>query len=308
MRKLVDRLHSVLTLVVLAAVVSAEEPPVSKGHLVLIGGGEKPAVAMQKFVELAGGPNASILIVPTASEQPDTGAYYRQIFAHDYECTNVTPLTLSTREDAQRSSIVKLINSAGGIFFAGGDQSRVTAALLETPALEAIGGAFARGAVLGGTSAGTACMSPLMITGEGNFGVLAAATVGLQPGLGFFPGAILDQHFIARQRENRLIAVVLEHPDLLGVGIDEATAVWLRPDHTFQVLGSGWVAVLDANGASVRRLPVPDGEAHLGVRGLRVDILLPGDVYDLGSRSVLEPGGRVSQPGAPAEAGRMRNE
>ncbi|MBI2838407.1 MAG: cyanophycinase [Acidobacteria bacterium] len=308
MRNPVNHLHSVVTLVILAALVSAEEPPVSKGHLVLIGGGEKPAVAMQKFVELAGGPNAAILIVPTASEQPDTGTYYEQIFEHDYECTNVTPLALSGREDAQRASIVKLINGAGGIFFAGGDQSRVTAALLDTPAFEAMGEAFARGAVLGGTSAGAACMSPLMITGEGNFNVLAAATVDLQPGLGFFPGAILDQHFIARQRENRLIAVVLEHPDLLGVGIDEATAVWLRPDHTFQVLGSGWVAVLDAIGASVRRQPVPDGEAHLGVLGLRVDILLPGDVYDLGSRSIVGPGGRVPQPGAPAEAGRMRNE
>ena len=85
-----------------------------------------------------------------------------------------------------------------------------------------------------------------MLTGEGDFEVISAKNVELSPGLGLFPGAILDQHFVARKRQNRLLSVVLEHPQYLGVGIDEATAAWLKPDGTFEVLGDGAVVVYDA--------------------------------------------------------------
>lgn len=277
-----------LALALCAGSVAAQETQPARGHLILNGGGDKPRDVMSKFVELAGGPSASILIVPTASEESDTGDYYRKLLHDDFACTNVTPLKLRDRRDSASDTTVKLVNGAGGIWFAGGDQRRIISALRETPVGTAVADAYRRGAVLGGTSAGTACMSGLMLTGEGDFTKLTAKNVELYPGLGFFPGAIVDQHFFARQRENRLFTVILEHPDLLGIGIDEATAVWLRPDLTFQVLGKGWVMILDPGDATVVTQTGEKDSIHLGVRNLRVHVLLPGDLYDLRSRKILE--------------------
>jgi cyanophycinase len=263
-------------------------PP--KGNLILVGGGDKPKEAMVKFVELAGGPGAPIVAIPTASEEPDTGAYYVKLFKEEYGCTGVTSLDIKTREDAAKPEYVELARKARGIFFGGGDQSRITRALLDTPVGKAIAAAYEDGAVVGGTSAGTACQSALMITGEGDFKVIRAGAVELVRGLGFFRGVIVDQHFIIRQRSNRLITVILEHPDLLGVGIDEGTAIWVRPDDTFRVMGASSVMVLDAKSAAIKRHAAEKGKDLLGVHGLRVDILLPGEEYDIGKRAVVGGG------------------
>jgi cyanophycinase len=106
--------------------------------------------------------------------------------------------------------------------------------------------------------------------------------------LGFFPGVITDQHFVARGRQNRLISVVLEHPELLGVGVDEATAVWVRPDRTFKVLGEGWVMVFDAAYGQVTSGPWRNGATALGVHGMATHVLLPGEVFDTRAREVVE--------------------
>lgn len=283
---------AVIGAVVLTSAASGGGAP--RGHLVLIGGGEKPAGAMRKFVELAGGPSALIVAIPTASKEPDTGSYYVKLFKEEYGCTNVVALEIRSKADAMRPDYAELAGRAGGIFFGGGDQIRITNALLGTPVGAAIADAFARGAVIGGTSAGTACQSNLMITGEGNFKVIRANSVELWEGLGFFQSVIVDQHFIARQRSNRLTSVILEHPELLGVGVDEDTAIWVRPDRTFQVLGRSCVTVLDAKGAAVTRQPVETGQDLLGVHGMRVHVLLPGESFDLAKRSVIS--------GAPAPA------
>lgn len=264
------------------------------GHLVLIGGGEKPVEAMCQFVELAGGPQASIVLIPTASEEASTHAEYITELTDWCGCTKVISLPIKTREDAARPDFVELVTKAGGIFFGGGDQVRITKALLDTPVGNAITEAFTRGAVVGGTSAGTACQSALMITGEGNFNVIQANSVELVRGLGFFRGVIVDQHFIARQRENRLFSVILEHPDLVGVGVDEDTAVWVKPDGTFEVLGTGSVMVLDPAWATIGRTPGEGGKDLLGVHNLRVHILRRGEGYDPAKRAVL-----VSCPAEP---------
>jgi len=271
-----------LILLISATAPTAEAP--SAGNLVLIGGGSKPAAAMEKFIELAGGRDAAIVVFPTASEEPDTPEVYRKLFAENYSCTNVWVAPVATAGDARDLDIARRVAAAGGIFFGGGDQRRIMDALRDTPTLDAVRAAFARGAVVGGTSAGTACQSSPMITGDGDFTVLTADNVVLWPGLGLFRGVIVDQHFVARQRENRLLSVVLEHPDLLGVGIDEATALWVRPDGTFEVLGDGWVIIFDARSAEIRRRPYARGGTALGVRGVVTHVLLPGDTFDPLSR------------------------
>jgi cyanophycinase len=157
---------------------------------------------------------------------------------------------------------------------------------LGTAVGDAVTDAFKRGAVVGGTSAGTACQSPLMVTGDGDFTVIAANSVELWEGLGLFEGVIVDQHHVARRRQNRLISAVLEHPELLGVGIDEATAVWVRPDGTFEVLGDGWVVVYDASRATIAHAPENRLGKPLGVHGMITHVLLPGDVFDVKKRAV----------------------
>jgi cyanophycinase len=272
-------------LLLVADLVGATDPP--KGHLVLIGGGEKPDVAMQKFVELAGGPEAPIVAIPTASTDDDVGTYYTTLFAEKYGCPHVVTLDIRTRDDALRPDFVALAEKATGIFFGGGDQVRILAALEGTPVLDALSRAFRRGAVVGGTSAGTACQSGLMITGEGDFKVVRTGSVELRAGLGFFSDVVVDQHFIARQRSNRLLSVILEHPDLLGVGVDEDTAIWVRPDGTFQVLGESSVMVFDASGAVLGCAPGDNGRDLLGVHDLKVHILLPGETFDIKARKVV---------------------
>ncbi len=283
-----------------AADVSAAAPAsmgAPKGHLVLIGGGEKPVVAMKKFVELAGGPSAPIVVVPTASEDPDVAPYYTKLFREEHGCTDVVVLPIKTREDAGRADLTAAAARAKGVFFAGGDQVRITKALLDTQVGLAIDAAFQGGAAVGGTSAGTACQSALMITGEGDFKAVRASVVELTRGLGYFRGVVVDQHFIARQRLNRLLSVVLEHPDLVGVGIDEDTAVWVKPDGTFEVLGDRSVVVLDPKGAVPTRKAVDKGSALLGVQGLKIHVLLPGDGYDPIRRGVIP--GPATAPARP---------
>ncbi|HNX51174.1 MAG TPA: cyanophycinase [Thermoanaerobaculaceae bacterium] len=282
MRKLVV----VMALFGAAVVLAQGDAP--QGHLVLIGGGEKPPEVMRKFVELAGGTQAPIVAIPTASNEPGTGAYYVKLFKEEYGCTNVVALEIRSKADAMRPDYAELAAGAGGIFFGGGDQVRILVALAGTPVLAAIRAAYERGAVVGGTSAGTACQSSPMITGEGDFSVIRARSVELWDGLGFFSNVIVDQHFIARQRSNRLISVILEHPDLLGVGIDEDTAAWVRPDGTFEVMGRNSVMVVDAKGSRVSRQPRDSGQDGLGVHDLRVHVLLPGEVFNLATRSVVE--------------------
>lgn len=261
--------------------------PAPKGHLVLIGGGEKPADAMAKFIELAGGPEAPMIAIPTASKDDDVSTYYTTLFRDKYGCPNMVTLDIKSKADAMRQDWADLARQARGIFFGGGDQIRITGALLDTPVGDAIAAAYAGGAVIGGTSAGTACQSKVMITGEGDFTVIRSNSVEVWRGLGFLRDVIVDQHFIARQRSNRLISVILEHPEALGVGVDEDTAVWVRPDGTFQVLGKSCVMVVDAKGATISRRPSETGQDGLGVHGLKVNILLPGEEFDIKARKVI---------------------
>lgn len=258
-----------------------------RGHLLLGGGGELPAQYWTKFLELAGGPAAPIVVLPTASERPEAGPEYQaEISAAG--ATSVRWLPLATAEDAHRPDFVAAIRGARGLFLTGGDQNRITAALRGTPAGESVAAVYASGGVLGGTSAGTACMSDPMITGEGDFTILSAGSVGRAPGLGLLPGVLLDQHFVARKRQNRLLASVLERPDLLGVGVDERTVLWVKPDGSYEIFGEGWVEIYDAAGATIRGAGESAGTS-LAADGVRLHLLVGGDRFDPVARRRLPP-------------------
>jgi len=264
---------------------AAAPPP--QGNLLLNGGGGLPDGYWSRFLELAGGAEAPIVVLPTASERPEAAREPLEELAA-LGATAARALPLRSAESARAPEIVAAIRSARGVFLTGGDARRLAAALVGTPAARAIAESYARGGVVGGTSAGAAALGDPMLSGTGDFTRLVAGSVEREAGLGLLPEVLLDQHFVARQRQNRLLASLLERPDLLGVGIDERTVLWVRPDGTFEVFGEGWVEIYDASTAIVRGGAGPPG-APLAADGVRVHLLIAGDRFDPGVRARLRP-------------------
>jgi len=240
------------------AVVSpaAAAAPKAATHLVLVGGGDRPPEAMARFVAWAGGASARILVIPWASGEPKESceAIFDELRPHSPgEATCAPFATLDAQgkaaplDPAKKADTLDRLSRATGVFFTGGDQARVMDAA-DGETLAALRARYASGVVFGGTSAGTAIMSPTMITGDGDFTVIDGGKVGARPGLGLLPGVIVDQHFVKRQRENRLFGLVLEHPDERGVGIDEATVLLVTDGRKAEVLGAGLVLLVDARG------------------------------------------------------------
>ncbi len=258
----------------------------TKGHLVLVGGGEEPDATLVKFIELAGGKDAPIIVFPTASEEADAPQFLTDLFTKKMGCTNVRVLDVKTHADALKPEYVELASKARGVFFGGGDQVRITTAFLDTPLLDTIRKRWEQGAVVGGASAGMACQSEVMITGEGDFTVIRSGAVETKRGLGFVKNAVVDQHFIKRQRQNRLFTVLLEHPGLPGIAVDEDTAAWIKPDGTLEVVGNGQVMIIEPAATVPAKAAIP-GATLLGGRDLRVHILLPGERYDIDHRKPL---------------------
>ncbi|HEU4585824.1 MAG TPA: cyanophycinase [Gemmatimonadaceae bacterium] len=267
-----------------AAVQSADAP---KGSLLIVGGGPQPDELVQRFVDLAGGARkARIVVFAMASEDGLEGGEEK---AEDLRKLGASAINVYiTREQADQDSIVHLLDDATGIWFGGGDQSRLTRAIGGTKVEDAIRERYRAGAVVGGTSAGAAVMSTPMITGDERhpggvrpdttdpFKTIARDNIITSEGFGLIDGAIIDQHFLRRKRHNRLISTLLEHPKLLGVGIDESTALLVQPDGIWNVLGASAVVVYDARGAAITGAAAPT----LGAAGIVMHVLPAGSSFD----------------------------
>lgn len=219
---------------------------IAQEHLVIVGGGDRPAEAMSRFVEWAGGKDkAHILIIPWATEEPEASfKYLKEDFApfrpKEIELAPIAPLTAE-----KKSAFLNQLKNATGVFFTGGDQVKVMNVLKDETLLQALKNRYKDGTVFGGTSAGTAIMSSQMITGEGDFTVIDGKKVETINGLGLLPDdVIVDQHFIKRQRENRLFGLILQNPSKLGVGIDEGTALLVTNNRYAEVVGASQVMVV----------------------------------------------------------------
>jgi cyanophycinase len=266
--------------------------PQDKGHLVIIGGGDKTEYIIQKIINLAGGKDAKIFIIPNASSEPEESAKYSVDEFKSLGCTNVDYI-LFTRSDADKDSLLEKLSGATGIFFSGGDQSYLTRDMLGTALLKKVFQIYENGGVISGTSAGAAVMSEVMITGNELinkdsseiFISIQKNNVEVKEGFGFIKSAFIDQHFIKRKRLNRSISVVLENPDLLGIGIDESTCIVVNPDETFEVLGENQVMIFDATNCHDIKL---DKNGNLGTKNMRMHILLNGDKFDLKTKEVIE--------------------
>jgi cyanophycinase len=273
---------------------AVSEAQVTRGRLFIIGGGKRPPEMMRQYLDFAGGEgHARIIVIPNASSEPETtgteqAEQFTRLGAASASCLYLR------REEAMKESSAHLLDGATGIFFSGGDQSLLTRDLLHTPVHRKIHELYATGAVIGGTSAGAAVMSEVMITGDETlnldstnaFVFIRRGNIVTTEGFGFVKTMIVDQHFLRRKRYARLISVVLEHPKLVGVGIDEATAVVVQPDSILSVTGEGSVLILDARGAGESRT---DTRGNLSIAGVSMHLLVPGDRYDART-GVVVPG------------------
>jgi cyanophycinase len=275
-----------------------------RGRLLIIGGaerhGEGGTAILRRFVELAGGPRADLVVIATASSEPELlEAEYADAFKR-FGAGSVRPLRLDTREQANSDEAVGVLEQATGVFFTGGDQLRITTVIGGTRTdslLQSL--VHDRGVTLAGTSAGAAMMSGTMIVGGDQAGV---TTAGVQtgPGLEFLPGVLIDMHFAERGRLNRLLSAVALYPHELGLGIDEDTAILTDGDR-FEVLGTGAVTVVDAGSASVIRVPVdPDRPIALG--GARIHVLPAGYTFELTGRcpSIVDAPAGIGERGETA--------
>ena len=241
----------------LAVAFAASAAPAPERRLVIVGGGERPPEALARFVEWAGGASARVLVVPWASAEPKEScdaliAELKVPGPKEVVCAPAEPLDDKGKagplDAASRALFLQELAAAGGVFFSGGDQARIMDVLADAELLAAVRRRHAAGAVFGGTSAGAAVMSLRMITGDGDFSVIDGDKVVVREGLGLVPGVIVDQHFVKRQRENRLFGLVLKHPEERGVGIEEDTAILVTGGRRAEVVGKGPVLLVDAKG------------------------------------------------------------
>ena len=271
-------------------------------RLVLIGGGPRPSRALARLVEWAGGPRARVLVITWAASEPRAAfeSFQQDLAPYGPGAVRRSPLAPLSPED--KALLRDQLAWATAVYFTGGTQDRIMDVLRDRSLLEQMRARYQEGVVFAGTSAGTAVMSAIAIIGDGDRTVMNGDEVEVRPGIGLLPGVILDQHFIRRQRQNRLFGLVLKHPELLGVGVDEGTALLVRGNRTAEVVGASRVMVVEASA---------DGEA------MSVLLLAPGETYDLKEKKKLArltvrdtPGpcvvGRSSDPECEAAASTRR--
>jgi cyanophycinase len=257
-----------------------------KGRLFIIGGGDRDTEMTRLFITLSEKVNTGrILVFPMAGGSPAESGTDMVKELKGLGAKNVE-FRILTREEASKPGAAAVLDGVGGVYFTGGDQARVTQALLNTPVHRRLLEIYEAGAVIGGTSAGAAIMSKIMITGEellhkdssSAFVSILKGNVETVEGLGFLDQVVIDQHFIKRKRLNRLISVVLEHPELPGIGIDESTALIVNPGGTFDVLGEGTIMVFDARRATAIST---DAHGNLAARGIVTSIYRSGESFTL---------------------------
>jgi cyanophycinase len=195
------------------------------GKLFICGGGRLPDSAMPEFIRSAGGTDSRIVVITTASETADTPAieprieFWKKAQANN-QVASMTFLHTLSREEADAAKFCGPLDDATGVWFIGGVQDRLTETYRGTKVEQRIREVLRRGGVVGGTSAGAAVMSPVMIRGS-----LSRTEADVGEGFGFLPGTVIDQHFVRRNRRDRLISVLMKHPKLVGIGVDENAVV-----------------------------------------------------------------------------------
>ncbi|MBI2397948.1 MAG: cyanophycinase [Xanthomonadales bacterium] len=257
-----------------------------RGWIIPIGGAEEktdgPEI-LSRFVELCGGAQADIVVIPTASRMKDTGSKYEKLF-RELGAARVDAMDFDTRRDAHEQSRLDRLDAATGVFFTGGNQLRLTTIIGGTPIAKRIRTRNAEGVHIAGTSAGASFLSEHMIAFGDEGGSAIAGSVRLAPGLGLTNRFVIDQHFRQRDRLGRLVTSLAYNPFAVGIGLDEDTAAFIAPDNTLEVSGSGGVTIVDAAELEFSSMDLVDEGQPVCLLGLKLHMLTRGATFNLHTR------------------------
>ena len=260
------------------------------GPLIVIGGHEDKEgdrIILKAVAErLKGG---KLVLATVASHQPD-GYFesYQAAFA-DLGITDLVELYVNDRGETHDEAKLEAFDGAAGVFFSGGDQLRIASQIGDTPIERKVREIHRRGGLVAGTSAGASVMSETMLVGGASSESHRIGDLNMAPGLGLIRDAIIDQHFAERGRIGRLLGAVAHNPRILGVGIDEDTAI-LVEGARFRVLGAGAVYVVDAEGVTQSNISEARRATALSLHDVRLHVLASGDGFDLQRRAPIDAG------------------
>jgi len=263
---------------VVLLVLAADIGP-SNGYLIVVGGSMRDPAIFKRFIQLAGGPEAPIVVIPTAGRGEDYDQYWRGLNVfREAGAKNLTVLHTRDRSEADSEEFVRPIKMARGVFFTGGRQWRLADSYLNTRTHRELWALLDRGGVVAGSSAGATIQGSFLVRGDtkGNTAMIGDHL----EGLAFLSNVAIDQHLLKRNRHFDMIEVIEKYPELLGIGIDEDTAIVVHGDE-FEVIGQGYIAIYDS-----KRIIPPNGRFYF---------LAPGDRYNLKTR-VATRSARVMRP------------
>ncbi len=261
----------------------------STGQLIIIGGAEDKdgdCTILREFMRRAGGRKARIVIMTVATSLPgEVGHDYRYIF-ENLGAEVVDIVDTERREDGDNPKDLEVIDNATGVFFTGGDQSRITELLKDSEIDKLLHTKFAQGLVIAGTSAGAAMMSEMMIVEGDSTTHPTIDSVMLEPGMGFLPNVAIDQHFSQRGRIGRFVSALMQQSVPLGFGIDENTAIAVNGDEV-DIFGEGSVTIVDVSNISHSNLDESLQDEALVICGAKLHILTDGYRFNLKQRECL---------------------
>ncbi len=276
----------------------------SDGTVIVIGGAEdkiRDRIILNRFVALAGGEDALIVVISTASSLGhEAGERYRQIFT-ELGARTVRPLHAVTRAQANDETFARAVRDATGVYLTGGNQLRLSSMIGGTRLAEAILDRFHQGAVVAGTSAGASALSSHMIAFGASGATPKHRMAAIAAGLGVLPGVIVDQHFQQRNRLGRLLSLIAQNPSLLGIGVDEDTAGVVGQDRVLEVIGRGSITIVDGAAAETDAWDVR-GHRPVMISGVVLHSLPAGYQFDLKRRHRITTPALKVLPGGEAAA------
>ena len=229
-----------------------------------------------------------LLVATIATEYPkEAAARYKRVFS-ELKVKRIKILDISERIEAFDEENVNLINKAALIFFTGGDQLRITSLIGGTPVYDALKECVKNGTFMVGTSAGASVMSDTMIVQGEDEGSPRKCTLKMAPGLGLIKDVIIDQHFAQRGRIGRLLAGIAQNPEVLGIGIDENTAIIVNKDGIIDIIGEGAVYFIDGSTITYTNVSELHGDDILSMHNIKLHVLTNGEKFDLIKKSPFE--------------------
>lgn len=258
--------------------------------LIIIGGGEDKKTdkdILKEVVSLSGGRDARIAVITTATNFPlEVGEEYKRLF-YDLGVEKVDTINIIDRKEANRKQITRGLEDITCIFFVGGDQLRISSILGGTDFHRSIIKLMEKGVIIAGTSAGASMMSEIMVVEGEEEEAPKKCTINMASGMGFLKGTIIDQHFNQRGRIGRLLGAVAQNPYVLGIGIDEDTAIVVDNIDQLRVIGSGVITIVDGREIDFTNISEQYPDEPLALTNVKVHILPQGYGFHLINRAAL---------------------